>query len=469
MSPCRRVAIFTLLPLIWIASSAEQSPLLLTPLISRNELLRARNLSLVGSLDGCDNPETYSGYLTVNETTNANLFFWFIPAMNTSPTAPVVLWLQGSPGSSSLFGLFVEHGPYEVTKNLSLQPRASTWAKSFNMLYIDNPVGAGFSYVSPDGHARNFSDVGRDLFIGLQQFFTLFDEYGENDFYVAGESFAGKFVPALAHEILRNNLTAKMNLQGIIIGSSLCDPPTMMSYADFLLNLGLISEIQAKYFKRQERIVLESLKENDYVKAFEVFSELINGNRVNRTKSYFQRKSGFSLKFNALQAKEPEAYNYFKGFLKLNGTRQALHVGNASFNDGLTVRQSLKGEMMKSVKPWIEEALERRLKVLIYSGQFDIIVPYPLSRSFVNSIGWGGAQAFSEARRLIWRNETTGEPVGYVRQFGVLTEVLVRNAGHFVPFDAPRQAYDMMDRFINNKAFGRSSRMIRTSPTRAKQ
>ncbi|KAG0422662.1 hypothetical protein HPB47_001552 [Ixodes persulcatus] len=106
-------------------------------------------------------------------------------------TAPVLLWLQGGPGSSSMFGLFVENGPYIVDKGGNLQMRKVTWARRYSMLYVDNPVGVGFSFTQQDqGYAHNESDVGRDLFEALQQFFTLFPEYVGNDFYATGESYA---------------------------------------------------------------------------------------------------------------------------------------------------------------------------------------------------------------------------------------------------------------------------------------
>lgn len=61
------------------------------------------------------------------------------------------------------------------------------------MLYIDNPVGTGFSFTKSDeGYVTNEAEVGRDLFEALQQFFTLFSEYADNDFYITGESYAGE-------------------------------------------------------------------------------------------------------------------------------------------------------------------------------------------------------------------------------------------------------------------------------------
>jgi len=57
--------------------------------------------------------------------------------------APVVLWLQGGPGAPSLFGLFVENGPFIIDKNQDIHLRSTSWSLTHSVLYIDNPVGAG--------------------------------------------------------------------------------------------------------------------------------------------------------------------------------------------------------------------------------------------------------------------------------------------------------------------------------------
>merc|ERR1711910_295345 len=77
--------------------------LYLTPYIKRGKIEIARKLSLVTDvLDGLshdEQPETYSGFLTVKEDTENNMFFWFIPATDMDPSeAPLVIWLQGGPG-----------------------------------------------------------------------------------------------------------------------------------------------------------------------------------------------------------------------------------------------------------------------------------------------------------------------------------------------------------------------------------
>ena len=112
---------------------------------------------------------------------------------NNSESAPLVLWLQGGPGGSSLFGLFIEHGPFFVDEALVLNEREISWSKKYNMLYIDQPAGTGFSFTDDiRGYAKNQYDVSKDLYEALSQFYQLCPGLLQNDFFVTGESYGGK-------------------------------------------------------------------------------------------------------------------------------------------------------------------------------------------------------------------------------------------------------------------------------------
>ncbi|OWK06498.1 hypothetical protein Celaphus_00012087 [Cervus elaphus hippelaphus] len=87
-----------------------------------------------------------------------------------------------------MFGLFVEHGPYIVRENMTLGARDFPWTTTFSMLYVDNPVGTGFSFTDHvHGYAIDEDDVARNLYSALVQFFELFSDYRDNDFYATGE------------------------------------------------------------------------------------------------------------------------------------------------------------------------------------------------------------------------------------------------------------------------------------------
>ena len=91
-----------------------------------------------------------------------------------------------------MFGLFIEHGPYFVDKNLLLNERTISWSKKYNMLYIDQPAGTGFSFTDDlRGYATSQYDVARDLYNAISQFYKVFPEQLSSDFYVTGESYGG--------------------------------------------------------------------------------------------------------------------------------------------------------------------------------------------------------------------------------------------------------------------------------------
>lgn len=428
-------------------------PLFLTPLIEAGRLDEAKALSRVGRLGDVEDVPSHAGFLTVNKQFDSNMFFWFFPAKENPEKAPVVLWLQGGPGGSSLFGLFSEQGPYYVAQGGVPMLRQATWARRFSMLYIDNPVGTGFSFTGKDqGYARNETDVGRDLLEALQQFFTLFHELTGNDFYASGESYAGKYVPAIAYAIhTAVQPRVKINLKGIAIGDGMVEPGTMFDYADFLYQIGLVDRNQAAYIREVCQKAKQFIEDGRYLDAFYIFDALINGDTV-KAPSYFKNVTGLDFYYNFILSKAPEQLGYYNAFVQTSAVRKAIHVGKLTFNNGNAVESHLLEDMMKSVKPWLATLMEN-YKVMIYNGQLDVIIAYPLAVNMISTISWSGAKAFESAPRKIWLAPDGSDVAGYVRQVGNFTEVLVRNAGHLLPYDQPEVALDMITRFIEGRPF----------------
>ena len=94
------------------------------------------------------------------------------------------------------------------------------------------------------------------------------------------------------------------------------------------------------------------------------------------------------------------------------------------------------------------------VKVLIYNGQLDVIIPYPATENFINKLQWKGAKEYATAPRRIWK--VRGEVAGYAREVRKFRQVMVRNAGHILPYDQPVYAFDMIMRFIEGKSFDSS-------------
>jgi len=155
-----------------------------------------------------DGPEItqYSGYITVDEKSNRNLFYWLIESQNDPDTDPLVIWYQGGPGCSGLFGLFAESGPYMPDGNGGIQYNPISWTQVANVLYLEQPAGVGFSYSdNPDDYNTNDFKAANDNFLFLEGFLAQYPQYVGRETWLSGESYAGVYIPTLTAVILNNS------------------------------------------------------------------------------------------------------------------------------------------------------------------------------------------------------------------------------------------------------------------------
>jgi len=427
-------------------------PLMLTPIIQAGDIQQAQKLALVDSLPGTTQ-KSYSGFLTVDAAHKSNMFFWFFPAQVNASSAPVVLWLQGGPGGSSLFGLFVENGPFTIDQDLNLSRKPISWNDKYSMLYIDNPVGTGFSFTGDDtGYSTNETHVAINLYSALSQFFTLFPDLAQNDFYVTGESYAGKYLPAIAYHISQQE-SSNVNLKGVAIGDGFTDPESMLpAYAPYLFNLGMLDENQRDYFAKQCDIAVSLIQKKEYLKALSMWDCLLNGDMC-KVPSFFHNVTGSTDYYNFMRTQSPKEFDFHVDFLQLPQVRKAIHVGNLTYHAGTQVELHLRNDMLASVKPWLEQVMNK-YRVLIYSGQLDIIVAQTLTEAMLQTMTWDGADAYKSATRSVWKvNPADVEVAGYVRNVKDFYQVIVRAGGHILPYDQPQRSFDMIDRFISGRSF----------------
>lgn len=198
--------------------------------------------------------------------------------------------------------------------------------------------------------------------------------------------------------------------------------------------------------------------------AFQCFDMLLNGD-IYPYPTLFQNVTGFTYYFNMLWNQDPKPYGDWESYVQMPGMRSALHVGQRPLNNGTKVEYHLRNDMMQSVSSWLSALLDDgHYRVLLYSGQLDIIVPYRGTMRMAQSLQWSGAEQFKNATRTVWRvqrpqnevNDTNGtieDVAGYSTTFGPLTVVLVRDAGHMVPSDQPIWGLDLINRFTTAKPF----------------
>jgi cathepsin A (carboxypeptidase C) len=175
---------------------------------------------------GVDKVKQYSGYLDDDEN-DKHLFYWFFESRNDPKNDPVVLWLNGGPGCSSLTGLFMELGPSSITKDKKVKYNPYSWNANASFIFLDQPVNVGFSY---SGSAvTNTVAAGKDVYALLTLFFKQFPEYATQGFHITGESYAGHYIPVFTSEILSHK-NRNINLKSIAIGNGLTDGLTQYQY-----------------------------------------------------------------------------------------------------------------------------------------------------------------------------------------------------------------------------------------------
>lgn len=171
------------------------------------------------SVLGVDKVKQYSGYLDDDEE-DKHLFYWFFESRNDPKNDPVILWLNGGPGCSSLTGLFMELGPSSINAKVETVYNPASWNANASVIFLDQPVNVGYSYSG--GAVSNTIAAGKDVYALMTLFFKQFPEYATQAFHIAGESYAGHYIPVFASEILSHK-KRNINLQSIMIGNGLTD------------------------------------------------------------------------------------------------------------------------------------------------------------------------------------------------------------------------------------------------------
>eukprot|EP00419_Tripos_fusus_P048188 CAMPEP_0172820776 /NCGR_PEP_ID=MMETSP1075-20121228/15485_1 /TAXON_ID=2916 /ORGANISM="Ceratium fusus, Strain PA161109" /LENGTH=548 /DNA_ID=CAMNT_0013661499 /DNA_START=119 /DNA_END=1765 /DNA_ORIENTATION=- len=401
----------------------------------------------------------YAGQVSVHEQKLQNkgsIFYWLVESKHHPESDPLVIWINGGPGCSSLEGLLVEHGPFlAVATGFDLELNPYSWNHKANVLYIDQPVGTGYAVVHDGAYARSQEEVNVMFMAFLQRWMNLHPRFKGRRLFLAGESYAGRYIPHFAHQILAAG--KGFNLEGVMIGNGWTYPMVQSaSFPEYSLAQGLISQQQ----KRDFDILLTEChaKYNHDPYSQETWNvceriqtsvpTLSGDNKVGKINVYDVR-----LYDTTAGGDWPWRETGEKSYLNRAQVRKALHVqhqiGWEECSD--KVEEILTHEDMY---PTVDEfkAMLPLTRVLVYNGQFDWICNHLGVERFLDGLNFEGSGAFLDPhRRGEWVSGS--RLAGYVKQGGNLTFVLVLGGSHMVPMDKRSQTEDLLQRFLNNRSF----------------
>jgi serine carboxypeptidase-like clade 2 len=224
----------------------------------RPDELRSRTPLLTQGYPPSFNTSAYSGYLSTLSP-NRSLHYVFLESANgKGNNDPVTLWLNGGPGCSSLLGFLQEIGPYYLEDGIdykqgdNLTENKYSWHKISNLLFLESPAGVGYSYNLDQTFQYNDAVTAHDSLAAVLNFFEKFPELRSRKMFIAGESYAGKYIPDLAQLIDGYNYRAEgpaINLAGLLIGNGVMSFDTLQhSTYEFMIDRSFVDpEILLNY------------------------------------------------------------------------------------------------------------------------------------------------------------------------------------------------------------------------------
>ncbi|KAK7401236.1 hypothetical protein VNO78_12566 [Psophocarpus tetragonolobus] len=392
------------------------------------------------------NFDQYAGYVTVDPKAGRSLFYYFVESPHNSSAKPLVLWLNGGPGCSSLgYGAFEELGPFRVNSDgKTLFYNKYTWNEVANVLFLESPAGVGFSYSNTTSDYDHTGDksTAKDAYVFLLNWLERFPEYKTRDFYITGESYAGHYVPQLAYTILVNNKSShqNINLKGIAIGNALIDDvTTIKGIFDYFWTHALNSDQTHQLVKKYCDFTSENISA---VCINATISSIIEMGNIDFYNIYAPQCLDSSLKNGSTGSVydfDPCSAYYVKAYLNRPEVQKALHANSSNWTHCSDFDWN---DSPATILPIIKYLIANDIRLWIYSGDVDAMVPVTASRYSINTLRL--------PIQVAWYPWYSGDEVGgYVVGYKGVTFVTVRGAGHAVPSWQPARSLTMISSFLS--------------------
>ncbi|XP_037523212.1 retinoid-inducible serine carboxypeptidase [Rhipicephalus sanguineus] len=411
-------------------------------------------------------------YVKVRE--HAYMFWWLMFADTPEyQAAPLIIWLQGGPGASSTgFGNFAEIGPQDVR----LLPRNHSWVRFANLLFVDNPVGSGYSFVTNEtGFAVNNSQIASDLVAMISVFLAKMPEFQNVPLYIFSESYGGKMAAEFALQLYKAHASGKVSckLSGVALGDGWLSPlDSTSTWGQYLYTMSFLDKTNLMTLNKVVSEIRQALVAKDgaeatalWASAEDIVEQLTNGiDWYNILQP--QQESSASLGVLSLPSDNTlgrafvrhvaHFYNVFNGTLTelMNGPIKE-KLGSIPKNvtwggQSGAVFQALKADFMLPAVDTVDRLLnETDVTVAVYSGQLDLIVDALGTLQWMEQLKWPGMKEFQATSKKPMVVE--GETAGYYKSFKNLTLYWVLKAGHMVPADAPLAAQSMARHITTGK------------------
>jgi carboxypeptidase C (cathepsin A) len=460
----------------------------------------------------------FSGYIDVSAPGEAagtrQMFYWFVESQSRPREDPLLLWTNGGPGCSGSIGFLSENGPFFAAEGGGrLEVNEFSWNKVANMVFIEQPVGVGFSFSEVDVEYGDAQAAADNLRFVLG-FFARYPLYNSSAFYLSAESYGGHYLPTLAQAIEESGQVPEF--RGIFLGNpltyekyrsygqfgtgwghQLLPRPLWQDYVEMDCKEAWLStrdiqslseilgtnvtvfdanitevvnaiDVQADAWDRLERISAcwnITSQMDDIMQNFDLYA--LDFPKCGTAQSA-GRQERWTLRNMLLRAAsnesappqhpyEPCEDDYVTEYLNREDVRAAIGVSPSVANWSMCSDRIFSGwpiaDFQGDVTPvWKQLAALGKLKIMIYSGDDDAVCPTMGTQEFI----WGGlGLAPTERNWEPW--EVGGQVAGFWTDFlapgeGSFSFVTVHGAGHMVPSTQPVRSLALLKMYLGLQA-----------------
>ncbi|KAE9993341.1 hypothetical protein EG327_005535 [Venturia inaequalis] len=444
------------------------------------------------------NVKSYSGYADIGE--NQHVFWWFFEARNqNASTAPLTVWINGGPGSSSMIGLFQEMGPCYIDKNGNPYNNPYSWTNASNMLFIDQPTQTGFSYSIPvpaykDGesgqltvlpnttcpdYAKNWAcgtysyfnqsltadstpAAAPSMYKTLQGFMGAFPQYSSGELFFATESYGGHWAPVFNEYILEQNANLaegarKINFAGVIIGNGWHDPLIQyQSYYNFTVNPGNTYDYDP-FTDSQKARMYNNLygPGNCYDQIADCYARGTNqdcsladnfcARQVELLFDNLAKRDELDIRYLSPNPFPPE---YFVKYLNTPKVRQGIgayvNFSKSSNAVGLAFGSTGDGGRVLTILTDMKKLIDANMTLIMFYGDADYNCNWLGGEAVSHKIGAPGYEAAGYTDIISSDSIVHGQ----VKQAGKFSFLRIYESGHLVPFYQPLVSLEMFQRAL---------------------
>ncbi|KAI8801367.1 Alpha/Beta hydrolase protein [Cladochytrium replicatum] len=409
---------------------------------------------------------SFAGYFDVGDS--KHLFFWFFESRSSPETDPLLMWTNGGPGCSSATGLFMELGPCRVEEGgNSTFYNPYGWNNKANIIFIDHPANVGWSYSDGSGSSvpKTSEEDARDLYFFFQILLQAIPELQLLDFHISGESYAGHYIPALAHEIVAMNddivepdedWRVHINLASVLIGNGITDALVQFreipSYAEEngyvtpLYPAEVTAKMRQRYPTCAKLIKACYSAQNSFVC---VPATLYCGWALESADRNGRNPYDIRMKCSETNPLCYDILNDVDSFLNNPEVKAILGVVDKKFescSNDIGLRFTTAGDIARPAQGYVKDLLERGIRVLIYVGDADSVCDWIGNLAWTKELEWSGQDGYNDADELTWI--VNGRSAGTIRSYENLTFIRIFEAGHMVPYDQGEVSDEMVQAWL---------------------